>query len=113
MTDFLHITFDKDVTGKDLAGLCIARRKDGEYRVLDILVGRDAERLYNMLTKGIDKAKWRYKAQPLTSMRSDMTVTCSLCGYTKSRADGEILHFCPNCGADMRENKDGRKNDVL
>jgi len=29
-------------------------------------------------------------------------VVCKRCGHTRTRLHGDILHFCPNCGADMR-----------
>ena len=56
--------------------------------------------------KPVVNGKWKYQAQPVTSMRSDMIVTCLVCGHTRSRYDGEILNFCPKCGADMRGDTD-------
>ena len=33
---------------------------------------------------------------------SSMRYKCSECGHIRSRHDGDILNYCPNCGADMR-----------
>ena len=52
------------------------------------------------------KGEWKFEHQRTTkAMFSDTKVTCNKCGYRKSRADGEILNYCPNCGADMRKPK--------
>ena len=101
MVDFLNVSFDKDDTGKDFTGMCIARNKDGKFTVLNIVIGKDAERLYKILTNEVESGRWKYQAKPRTSMISDMKVTCSVCGHIRSRYDGEILNYCPNCGVRM------------
>lgn len=45
--------------------------------------------------------KWKVQHTNLSHLLSDTIVTCLKCGHTKSRIDGEILNFCPNCGARM------------
>ena len=83
----------------------ILKQKEKDYRLIE-----GAECAGNYLTlalvilKGreVKRGRWKYLRIPLTTTTSDMKTICSVCGYTKSRSDGEILHFCPNCGADMR-----------
>ena len=45
--------------------------------------------------------KWKVQHTNLSHLPSDTIVTCLECGHTKSRIDGEILNFCPKCGARM------------
>ena len=45
--------------------------------------------------------KWRVQHTETRWIPSDAIFICSQCGHKKSRTDGEILHFCPNCGARM------------
>ena len=45
--------------------------------------------------------KWRYSRNILSISYSDMMITCDQCGYTKERSHGDVLNFCPNCGARM------------
>ena len=44
---------------------------------------------------------WKVQHTNLSHLPSDTIVTCLECGHTKSRIDGEILNFCPKCGARM------------
>lgn len=48
------------------------------------------------------RGKWRYSRNISSISYSDMMVTCEQCGYSKERQHGDVLNFCPNCGADMR-----------
>ena len=45
--------------------------------------------------------RWRAQHTKTRWIPSDEIFICSQCGHKKSRTDGEILHFCPNCGARM------------
>lgn len=45
--------------------------------------------------------KWRVQHTETRWIPSDAIFICSQCGHKKSRTDGEILNFCPNCGARM------------
>lgn len=45
--------------------------------------------------------KWKVQHTNLSHLPSDTIVICLECGHTKSRIDGEILNFCPKCGARM------------
>ena len=47
--------------------------------------------------------KWMIEVTPSRSIPSDTKYTCSRCGYIKSRQHGEILNYCPNCGAKMNQ----------
>lgn len=47
--------------------------------------------------------KWKYDILfPPTSCCSSTRITCTKCGYTRQRMDGEILNYCQNCGAKMK-----------
>ena len=49
------------------------------------------------------KGKWKYEFLcPPVSCSSSTRVTCTRCGYSRQRIDGEILKYCPNCGEEMR-----------
>ena len=40
------------------------------------------------------------------SIPSNCEVTCTACGYTKSRVDGEIIRYCQYCGAKLEGSND-------
>lgn len=55
----------------------------------------------NKLTFKQKTGKWRVQHTETRWIPSDAILICSQCGHKKSRTDGEIVHFCPNCGTRM------------
>ena len=106
MSGKLIVSFDMDETGKDLSAMCVGKKDNNGFTVLNMLIGKMAERVYKILTNEVESGRWKYQAKPRTSMISDMKVTCSVCGHIRSRYDGEILNYCPNCGARMVEQQE-------
>lgn len=68
---------------------------DIDWKVIDFLNSLPS------VTPKEKTGKWKVQHTNLSHLPSDTIVTCLECGHTKSRIDGEILNFCPKCGARM------------
>ena len=44
---------------------------------------------------------WKFIFGGTRCCYSDVRVKCNICGHIRSRMDGDILKYCPNCGAKM------------
>ena len=53
-----------------------------------------------------EKGSWKYESKTPTYVISTENVTCRVCFRKRSRMHGDILNYCPNCGADMRTDKE-------
>lgn len=54
-------------------------------------------------------SSWKYNFnQNRFTARISCTVTCRHCHITRDRLFGDVLKYCPNCGAPMRGEKDER-----
>lgn len=51
MNGVLIVSFDMDETGKDLSAMCVGKKDNNGFTVLNMLIGKRAERVYDMLTK--------------------------------------------------------------
>ena len=51
------------------------------------------------------KGEWIVKSQKTSFLQSNEVFKCKKCGHERSRYDGEILNFCPNCGVQMKGGK--------
>jgi len=53
--------------------------------------------------KGDDRptGHWIYEHRQMASVPTDDNVTCNSCGVKRARMHGDILKYCPNCGAKM------------
>lgn len=44
---------------------------------------------------------WKFIFGGTKCCYSDVRAKCNICGHIRSRMDGDILNYCPNCGAKM------------
>ena len=86
----------------------ILRREELKHSVGDL---DEDIKAFDMATKALEHepkiGRWIVTNQHAL-IPSSMRYNCSECGHIRSRHDGDILNFCPNCGADMRGDKDER-----
>lgn len=97
MIDFLNVSFDSDDTGKDFTAMCVARNKDGKFNVLNMIIGKNAIRLYEMLTNQNKMNRWKYRTHYGERYR-----VCPVCNTEKKDDKATGWNFCQYCGADLR-----------
>lgn len=52
------------------------------------------------------KGKWKKIGEEYYNECNHNVIKCSLCGYVKDTAHEVFPHFCEDCGADMRGDKE-------
>ncbi len=63
----------------------------------------------NAILAGIEALKerphgeWEHWGSPFTDDCIANSIVCSLCKARYVEIEGEVFNFCPNCGADMRQ----------
>ena len=70
---------------------------------------REIENRYNMIPSAQKKGHWTNVKISHTRSSAD----CSECGVTVNDRFCTAVHFCPNCGADMRCKTDTHSRDII
>lgn len=101
MTDLLYVSFDKDEKRNE-TGMYIGRpNEDGSHTILNMLLDKDAELLYKVLTTPNMKlkSKGHWIQQPRCEGDEQPDLVCPNCGFKISWWD--MGNFCAKCGTGL------------
>ena len=87
-----HEAFETDTKEQRWDSGCWIRYKMFE-RIIDSEIAIDP----------VKHGRWTYKAARARSVYFIQHVQCNVCGHIRPRLTGDILRYCPHCGALMDE----------